>query len=136
MSLISVRNFIAPFSNKVGIGALVVVTIIVAVARISGAHSNRSENGESRSSVDEVAAANEEAAMNSEIANFLKNQEVDQNTRARMKPSRENNNMAPIEDPVLSDLLRREGTTSAPQGRRPAQNNSGLSDIRRTLGLE
>ena len=135
MSLISVRNFIAPFSNKVGIGALVVVTIIVAVARISGAHSNRSENGESRSRVEEEAAANEEAAMNSEIANFLKNQEVEDKNRARMKPTREGQ-MAPIEDPVLSDLLRADGTAQAPQGKKPAQNNSGLSDIRRTLGLE
>jgi hypothetical protein len=135
MSLISVRNFVAPFSNKVGIGALVVITIIVAVARISGAHSNRSENGEPVSRVDREAAANEEAEMNNEIANFLKNQEVESDSRARMKPAREGQ-MAPIDDPVLSDLLRREDNANAPQGKKPSQNNSGLSDIRRTLGLE
>jgi hypothetical protein len=135
MSLISVRNFIAPFSNKVGIGALVVVTIIVAVARISGAHSNRSESGEPVSRDNQEVTSSEEAAMNNEIANFLKNQEVGTDARARMEPSR-NGQIAPIEDPVLSDLLRDQESRTAPQGRRPAQNNNGLSDIRRTLGLE
>lgn len=135
MSLINFRNFVTPFSNKVGIGALVVITIIVAVARISGAHTNQNSGGD-RESTQRSSNGEDEATMNAEIANFLQNQDVGENDRAGLRNGREGGS-APIEDPLLNDLLRRELEAKPKPNRDQNQNNNrGLSDIRRTLGLE
>ena len=132
MSLINPKNLIAPFKNKVAVGALLVVTIIVAVGRISASHTNKNGVGAppERVSARDVLAEGklgaflrkEEPSFDDPRAGFGGDQEVE---------------AAPIDDPLLNDLLTQELTgKGARQQPKKANDNKGLSDIKRTLGLE
>lgn len=132
MSLINPRNLLAPFKNKVAVGALIVVTIIVAVGRISASHTNKNGAGappERVSARDVLANGKLDALLRNDAPSF-------DDPRAGFRGEQEVE-AAPIDDPLLNDLLTQELTgKGAAQQAKKGNDNKGLSDIKRTLGLE
>jgi hypothetical protein len=140
MSLINARNFIAPLSNKMAMGALVVGIIIIAVVRISGAHSNRQSSSAGEDEM-QASAANE-ADMKEEIRAFLEKQEAVDDVRAGLgrtarPPAGGGATTSLEEDPFLAGLIEQE---ILPKKKAPAptapKREDGLTDIKKTLGLE
>ena len=137
MSLISPKNLVAPFQNKVAIGAIVVLTVIVAVARIAGAHSSRQSGGAQR---EDALSDPQSEALDNEIRDFLSSKDDDSVPRAALDPRRvpqKRTGTAPIDDEVLSGLLAEE-LAPKDQGntRNPDNQAGGLHDIKKSLGLE
>jgi hypothetical protein len=137
MSLISPKNLVAPFQNKVAIGAIVVLTVIVAVARIAGSHSSRQSSDTPRT---DALSDPQSEALDNEIRDFLSAQSDGSAPRAALDPKRvpqRRNGAAPIDDDVLSGLLAEE---LAPNNQRdtksPDTQAGGLHDIKKSLGLE
>jgi len=117
MSLISFRNFLAPLSNKLHIGAIIVVAILIAVARLSGAGLSRS--GTSEGGTTESRGGDE---IDQSIRGFLS----DRHDRARL------GNQG---DDRINQLMRDDGAAKAPTPSN--QDDKGaLNDIKKSLGLE
>jgi hypothetical protein len=118
MSLINVRNFLAPLQNKYQMGALLVLALIIAVVRVIGSS--------------EAPASRENVKLNDEIKSFLASQQpstVAQKDRAG----------SASEDPFQNDLLpdgweeEQRKDAKVPE---KAKNNGGFSDVKKSLGLE
>lgn len=132
MSLINPRNLIAPFKNKVAVGALIVVTIIVAVGRISASHTNQNGVG---APPERITAR--DVLAEGKLGAFLRKEEPSfDDPRAGFRGAQPDE-AAPIDDPMLHELLSEELTgKSTSQAPKKANDTKGLSDIKRTLGLE
>jgi hypothetical protein len=118
MSLINLKNFISPLQNKVQIGGLLILALVVAVLRVV--------------SSGEPAQPREALKVNDSIKAFLKSQEPETaaNTRSKKQYSLED------EDPF------RDLAEESDQARRPAPTEGsgdaggGLSDVKRMVGLQ
>lgn len=124
MSLISPKNFVAPFFNAVNLATIIVVAVLFAIYRFSG-------GGVSISSRKNVAPVVREAAV-------VKNTEQE-------KPVQVNNDQAHAvavrpssDDKTLGDLLDRDSKLPAPSKPNSAQKprSSSLDDIAKQLGVE
>jgi hypothetical protein len=130
MSLLSPKNFVAPLQNKVAMGAILVIAVLVLVARLSGAAiAKRNAGADDRANrgyaKDQSAPADpRDREVATSIENFLGE-----------KPGEKKAARAPqAGDDFLQDLLR-EAPAPAPAPTVEAA-PKGLNDIRRSLGLE
>ncbi len=127
MSLISFKNFLAPFYSKVQIGALLVLAFLAFVLRIGAQTDTPSPGASSRQT---LSAGEQEDPL----ANSLKAMMAEQQKRLAVAPKK-----APGADPTLDDLVAGKGLES-PQP--PPSSGSGaasprpLGDVRRSLGLD
>jgi hypothetical protein len=121
MSLINVRNFLAPFRNKYQIGALLVLALVVAVVRLI--------------STSEPTPDRENLKLNGQIKDFLASQQpVTQANKDRLGASRSNDEAI---GGLLEDGWAKEEVAEAPAAP-PVDSGAtqGLSDIKKSLGLE
>ncbi len=120
MSLINVRNFLAPLRNKYQMGALLVLALIVAVVRVIGSS--------------EPPANRENLKLNDEIKGFLASQQP-----ATQVQKGNTGSLPSLADPFSEGLLpdgwKDEASNDAPAPA-PSKNDRGLSDVKRSLGLE
>lgn len=130
MSLINPRNLVAPFGNKMAVGAVIVVAIIVAVARIAGSAGDRADDG---SGVD----SNETAAQyGQQIDSYLKDKErggerVESGRRRGAPADRQIGG-----DPFVNSLMKKEPPVRRNTSDEGADTTGGLQDIKKSLGLE
>ena len=126
MSLIDPKNLIAPFKNKIAVGSIVVICIIVAVARISSSNGSRAQTRD-----------NDTTERNRKVQEYLADNGDE--LEKLNQPSRKNDasEVAPIEDDYLTGLLEEELTQKRPSVPSKVDNkNGGLTDIKKSLGLE
>jgi hypothetical protein len=120
MSLINVRNFLTPLQNKYQIGALLVIALVVAVVRVIGSS--------------EPSQGRENLKINDDIKQFLASQQP--STQAQ----KEHDGFGvPSDDEILGGLMGDGGQDErSKEGSAPvdSKSNKGLSDIRKSLGLE
>ena len=142
MSLISAKNFVAPFTNRVHLITILLVSVLFATFRLSGGLlESRGANDSSRLRRESPSAP---IMLDRTSSNDLLFD--DEAVPARGNPERsagEKPNAAPIDGDVLKDLMasnaakRQEpGSLRAPDkegSEKPS--NSGLDDIERRLGM-
>jgi hypothetical protein len=124
MILISPRNFILPFQNKIAMGAILVIAVLVLAARFSGS-----------------SLAKRQAAGRPTAAGYEYSRNVAQGTREEgvaggslSRPSAAAVQPAPQRDDFLRDLLAEED--APPAEPTEAAGPKGLNDIKKSLGLE
>lgn len=127
MSLISFRNFLAPFSSKFQIGLLLVLAFLAFVIRYQS-------NVEGTESPAAGTAAKAQRVVSLEEADLL---------NAMTQPSAlgSGSKRKPATDTMLDDALagsRGSGQSPAGAGQPPQQRGGGgsLNDIRKSMGLE
>lgn len=126
MSLIDPRNLVAPFKNKIAVGSIVVICIIVAVARIASSNGSRTQTRD-----------NDTVERNRKVQEYLANNGNDLETLSQPSSKSKSPDLAPIEDEYLNGLLEEELTQKRPAPSQQAGNkNGGLTDIKKSLGLE
>lgn len=126
MSLISARNFLAPFRSKVQIGALLVLAFLAFVFRL-GAHSGSQPTPRQESP---QVVNQERNAMGSSLTSLMAAQEAEMHQAPQKQP---------VRDQKLDDLMAGQGGDAAPQDEQPAEEDTRpkrLGDIARDLGLE
>lgn len=120
MSLINVRNFIAPLQNKYQMGALLILALIIAVVRVIGSS--------------EPSAGRENLKLNDEIKSFLTSQQPS----TLVQRNRDGSSSASV-DPFQNELLPdgwEEDAKKELQAPQKSNNNKGFSDVKKALGLE
>ena len=129
MSLISIRNFVAPLQNRLHLGTIIVVGVLIGVARLSGAAI--SVRDDHRGALDRVPVSTG-ASTDDDTAGLPRN---DQGNLPAHKSADKANG-----DELLNGLFQEDN--AAAKKKDPPANNHGnrpagqLQDIRRSLGLE
>ncbi len=125
MSLISFRNFLAPFSSKIQIGALLALAFLAFVVR----YQSSVDDGDSRPSAPRAQRAS--SPEQEDLMKALADPPV-------LSPS---GRRKPISDPMLDGAL--AGDPQGNQGQAEPQqpipargNGNSLNDIRKSMGLE
>jgi len=121
MSLINVKNFLLPLRNKYQVGALLVVGLIVAVVRIIGSS--------------EPSPMRENLKVNDDIKEFLTSQQPPSEAQKGRKATQvlsDEEILGSLSDKGWRDT--EEEIEAAPPV--DSRTNKGLSDIKKSLGLE
>ena len=121
MSLISVRNFVAPLQNRLHLGTIIMVAVLIAVARLSGGAVRIGSIKKQAVTQEAVPTDTDESTdeINNSVPDKMPSKNVDR-------------------DP-LDDLLAEQPAHQPEHTNKNSNNNNKpnqLSDIRKSLGLE
>jgi len=124
MSLISVRNFVAPLQNRLHLGTIIMVAVLIAVARLSGG-AVRVGHSQKKSSLEPAVTAQDNSVEEDSL-------ETIETQPQKKLPARD------LDRDPLDDLLAEKPLAHTEQPAKNPNNNkpNQLSDIRKSLGLE
>jgi len=120
MSLINAKNFLAPFQNKIAMGALLMIALLIFAARISGSSLSSTKDRTAPRTAEVQDQSNPKVAAS--IEDFLAGQR------------RKSGVPVATQDDFLGDLLKEE--PAAPEAPKEEPGPKGLNDIKKSLGLE
>ena len=129
MSLISPKNFIAPFTNVVNLATIIVVALLFLIYRLSG-------GGVAMSSRKAPPQTNREATVKEAPVNKVASAEKRQETQeAQAAPARSLHPSA--DNSAIDDLLDRKPSNDYKKQNSPSNpGGSSLDDIAKQLGVE
>jgi len=122
MSLISARNFVTPLSNKVHLVTIVLVAVVFAVLRMQGGGVH-------------ISTELQEPKLHKNFQKQSTPTKVQTRKPATSVTARQPENLQDINKDLLKDLMRDDSSTKPAEKALPKNNDKGLEDIEKSLGL-